>query len=89
MDLNNGLHNVPATIEPGQSSLASPLFNNNNNNIVQLEALSARGHSILIIFDLLQFTTSLNFFDGSCFNLLPFKKSFCMEVYLGNENSTF
>ena len=29
--LNNGLHNVPLRIEPGQSSLAPPPFNNNNN----------------------------------------------------------
>ena len=31
MGLNNGLHNVPVRIEPGQSSLAPPPFNNNNN----------------------------------------------------------
>ena len=30
MGLNNGLHNVPVRIEPGQSSLAPPPFNNNN-----------------------------------------------------------
>ena len=30
MGLNNGLHNVPVGIEPGQSSLAPPPFNNNN-----------------------------------------------------------
>ena len=32
MGLNNGLHNVPVRIEPGQSSLAPPPFNSNNNN---------------------------------------------------------
>ena len=32
MGLNNGLHSVPVRIEPGQSSLAQPPFNNNNNN---------------------------------------------------------
>ena len=31
MGLNNGLHNVPVRIEPGQSSLAPPPFDNNNN----------------------------------------------------------
>ena len=31
MGLNNGLHNVPERIEPGQSSLAPLPFNNNNN----------------------------------------------------------
>ena len=28
--LNNGLHNVPVRIEPGQSSLAPQPFNNND-----------------------------------------------------------
>ena len=31
MGLNNGLHNVPVRIEPGQPFLAPPPFNNSNN----------------------------------------------------------
>ena len=33
MCLNNGLHNVPVRIEPGQFSLAPPPLNNNNNTL--------------------------------------------------------
>ena len=43
MGLNNGLHNVPVRIEPGQSSLVPPPFNNNNNILTYLSYIKIVG----------------------------------------------
>ena len=46
MGLNNGLHNVPLRIEPGQSSLALPHFNTNTNSAYHKRKTSKHGISI-------------------------------------------
>ena len=50
MGLNNGLHNVSVRIERGQSFLAPPPFNKNNNKVVKDENLySSRKDSNLLL----------------------------------------
>ena len=49
MGLNNGLHNVPVRIEPGQSSLAPPPFNSNiNNKIFKTRKQESRKNSCAV-----------------------------------------